>query len=103
MIRYNESEFMKEKEGFLQPKRLLDGVFQWCRDGDVPQMMLENTAEVALKVNDINAEYFLDYNVKHFPVMRRLGDVPLIQRAFDQAKQELLSSRNSSDSGPKSQ
>ena len=103
MIRYNESEFMKEKEGFLQPKRLLDGVFEWCRDGDVPQMMLENTAEVALKVNDINAEYFLDYNVKHFPVMRRLGDVPLIQRAFDQAKQELLSSRNSSDSGPKSQ
>jgi len=103
MIRYNQSEFMKENEGFLQPKRLLDGVFEWCRDGDVPQMMLENAAEVALRVNAANAKYFIDYNVKHFLVMRRLGDVPRMQKAFDQAKQELLLSRKSSDGGAKSQ
>jgi hypothetical protein len=103
MIRYNQSEFMKESEGFLQPKRLLDGVFQWCKDGDVPQMMVENAAEVAMKVNAANTKYFIDYNVKHFPVMRRIGDVPRMQRAFDQAKQALLPSQDPSKGGPKSQ
>jgi hypothetical protein len=63
---------------------LLDGVFEWCRDGDVPQMMLENAAEVALRMNASNAKFFIDYNIKHFLVMRRLGDVPRMQKAFDQ-------------------
>jgi hypothetical protein len=101
MIRYNQCEFLKETEGFLQPKRLLDGVFQWCQDGDVPQLMLEHTAEVALKVNAADAKYFIEYNVKHFPVMRRIGDVPRMQKAFDQAKQELLPPLNSSESSQK--
>jgi hypothetical protein len=47
-------------------------------------MMLENAAEVALRMNASNAKFFIDYNIKHFLVMRRLGDVPRMQKAFDQ-------------------
>lgn len=99
MIRYNKSEFMKETEGFLQPKRLLEGVSQWCQDGEVPQMILENAAEVALRVNDPNARRFVEYNVKHFPVARKMGDTPVLLRALDEAKEALLQTPPSSSNG----